>query len=95
MLAEHTADPGDASSPWPKPKCWDVTSSSGFALWKLNIEVGVLGRGLLVPRPSLSLLEVSAVASRGARHLLSPRPARAAAAAVALRMPKGKPMREV
>ena len=38
MLAEHTADPGDASSPWPKPKCWDVTSSSGFALWKLNIE---------------------------------------------------------
>ena len=38
MVAEHTADPGDASSPWPKPKCWDVTSSSGFALWKLNIE---------------------------------------------------------
>ena len=26
--------------------------------------VGVLGRGLLVPRPSLSLLEVSAVTSQ-------------------------------
>ena len=38
MLAEHTADSGDTSTLWPKPRTWDVTSSSGFAMWKLNIE---------------------------------------------------------